>query len=135
MPTYTFEHPEGGFLTKRLSFADYEAIQAGTKEVVADDGAVLRLVFNPGDIGFTLKDGESGGWATKAMKENKYRKARSAQMAQRERDHVFKSRLVPNYQGREASSWKDVQAHVRDVSGQTAAQTYDRLVAQEKGTS
>lgn len=136
MPKYTFQHPEGGLIFKRLSFEDYEAIQAGTKEVVTDDGTVLQLVFNPGQVGFTLKDGVSGGWASKALKENKYRQARSVEMARREKDHVFKTRLVPNYQGHEGHNWKDIQAHVRDVDGIHAARTYDRLVAQEeKGTS
>ena len=135
MPMYTFQHPSGALLTKKLSFEDFDAIQAGTKEVVSDDGEVLTLLFNPGNLGFSLKDGESGGWASKALKENNYRRERSAQMAQRERDHVFKNRLVPNYEGKEAHSWKDVRTHVRDVSGEASAKTYDRLVAsEEKGT-
>ena len=109
MPTYTFQRPDGTTFTKRLSFADYDAIVAGDKKLVDADDNELPLVFNPGEVGFVLKDGESGGWASKAMKENKYRAERAQVMAKRERDHVFKSRLVPNYQGQEASNWSDVR--------------------------
>lgn len=132
MPMYTFKDPDGKPFTKRLSFADYEAIQAGDKQVVDAEGRVCELVFDPGDVGFVLKDGVSGGWASKAQKENKYRKERGKEMRRRERDHVFKSRLVPNYGGREAHSWKDVRDHVRGEKGEAAASTYDSLVTKEQ---
>jgi hypothetical protein len=133
MPTYTFMNPESGeTLTKRLKFAEYEAIRSGEQEVKADDGTVLELIFDAGQIGFVLKDGPSGGWATKAMRENKYRRARSEQMAQRERDHVHKNKLVPNYNGQEANSWREVQDHVRGTKGAASARTYDSLVTKEK---
>lgn len=133
MPTYTFRNPESGeVLTKRLKFAEYEAVRSGEQEVTSDDGTVLELVFSPGNVGFVLKDGISGGWATKAMRENRYRKERSSRMAQKEKDHVFKSRLVPNYNGQEANSWSEVREHVRGTKGSASARTYDPLVAKEK---
>ena len=133
MPTYTFRNTETGeILTKRLKFAEYEAVQSGEQEVMSDDGTVLELVFSPGNVGFVLKDGVSGGWATKAMRENKYRRERSSRMAQKEKDHVFKSSLVPNYNGQEANSWKEVQEHVRGTKGSASARTYDSLVTKEK---
>lgn len=132
MPNYTFQRPDGELLTKRLSFADYDAIVAGDKKLVDGDGNELVLIFNPGEVGFVLKDGESGGWAGKALKENKLRAARSRVMAKREKDHVFKSRLVPNFQGQEGNSWAEVQSHVRAEKGGVAASTYDHLVAKEK---
>lgn len=133
MPTYTFRNSKSGdILTKRLKFAEYEAVRSGEQEVKADDGTVLELIFDAGQIGFVLKDGPSGGWATKAMRENKYRRARSEQMAQRERDHVQKNKLVPNYGGQEADNWREVQEHVRSTKGEASARTYDPLVTKEK---
>lgn len=131
MPIYTFRRPDGQEFTKRLSFDAFRAIQAGEQMLVDDDDNELELVFNPGEVGFVLKDGESGGWTSKAMKENKYRKERRQVMTQRERDHVFKSKLVPNHQGKEAHNWADVRDHVRTTEGVAAAKTYDRLVTQE----
>lgn len=132
MPTYTFQKPDGALLTKRLSFADYDAIVAGEKMLVDAEGRELVLVFNPGEVNFVLKDGESGGWAGKALKENKHRAARSQHMALRERNHAPKTRLVPNFQGQEGNSWAEVQSHVRSEKGALAASTYDHLVAKEK---
>jgi len=131
MPMYTFKTPEGELFTKRLTFSDYEAVQAGDKRIVVESG-VCELVFDPGTVGFVLKDGESGGWASKANKENKWRKGRAKEMARREKDHVFKSRLIPNYDGQEAHTWKDVQEHVRGERGESSAGTYDSLVTKEQ---
>lgn len=131
MPIYTFKRSDGQVFTKRLSFSDFDAIQAGEKQVVGDDGKVCELVFDPGEVGFVLKDGESGGWASKAQKENNYRRARGQEMKRRERDHVFKSRLVPNFEGKEAENWADVQDHVRSEKGEASAETYDHLVQTE----
>lgn len=135
MPTYTFRRPDGQTFTKRLSFKDFHAIQAGEKMLEDDDGNELPLVFNPGSVGFVLKDGESGGWPSKAASENKYRRERRKEMTKREKDHVFKSRLVPNYKGKEAHNWSDVQDHVRTEKGELAASTYDRLVSKESRAS
>ncbi len=132
MPTYTFRRMDGTTLNRRLSFTEYEEVKSGDKKLVDADGADLALVFDPSGMNFILKDGESGGWASKAMKENKHRVARREAVAKRERDHVFKSRLVPNYQGKEAHCWDDVRDHVHVTKGEVAAQTYDHLVAQEK---
>lgn len=136
MPTYTFRRiSDGAVVLKRLSFAEYDAVKAGTSLVTDDQGETLEIVFNPGNVGFVLKDGVSGGWASKANKENKYRRERGASMAKREKDHVFKSRLVPNYQGQEAQSWAEVQDHVRSTNGSAAASTYEPLVSKERKVS
>jgi len=132
MPNYTFQRPDGELLTKRLSFTDYDAIIAGDKQMVDAEGNELILVFNPGEVGFVLKDGESGGWAGRAIKENKYRAQRSKVMAKREKDHVFKNRLVPNYEGQEGNTWAEVQSHAKAEKGELAASTYDSLVTKEK---
>jgi len=131
MPTYTFRRPDGQTFTKRLSFKDFHSIQEGEKILEDLDGNELVLVFNPGAVGFVLKDGETGGWPSKAEAENKYRREHRKVMAKREKDHVFKSRLVPNYKGEEAHNWSDVQDHVRTKKGELAASTYDHLVSRE----
>lgn len=131
MPHYTFRSPDGSLSKHKLTFDEYELVRSGLFSVVDDDGTALELVFNPGSVGFVLKDGPSGGWVSKANKENGYRKERSAVMADRERRHVFKSKLIPNYQGQEASSWSDVRDEVRRVKGDAAARTYDQHVKSE----
>jgi hypothetical protein len=98
------------------------------------------LDFDPGDVTFVMKDGESGGWASKAGKENKYRNRRRQVMAQRERDHVAPRPLIPNFAGEVTESWKEAKdrafstayEETRDMSAATAAaSSYDALVGQE----
>lgn len=131
MPTYTFRRPDGAVFERKLSFDEYDLVKSGAFQLVDDQGQALELVFNPATVAFVLKDGPSGGWMSKANKENGYRRDRSGVMASREKDHVFKSRLVPNLGGQEASSWRDVRDEVRRVSGEQAASTYDHHVRQE----
>lgn len=131
MPIYTFRCPSGEVLRQRMSIADYEAVKAGDKILLDDDDNELELVFDPGRVGFVLKDGVSGGWMSKAHKENEYRKKRYAEMGRRQRDHAPRTRLVPNYGGKLADKWSDVQDHVHSTKGATAASTYDKVVAEE----
>ena len=132
MPMYTFQRADGTLLQRKLSFDEYDLVKSGSFQLVDEEGAPLTLVFNPGGVGFVLKDGPSGGWMSKANKENGYRKHRTGVMTRREKDHVFKTRLIPNLQGQEASSWRDVQDEVRRVSGSAAASTYDSHVQAEQ---
>jgi hypothetical protein len=131
MPTYTFRSPDGALSSRKLSFDDYDRVRSGAFQVVDSEGAALELVFDPGDVGFILKDGPSGGWMSKANKENGYRSQRSGTMARREKDHVFKTRLIPNYRGEEGSNWKEVREEVRRVAGDAKASTYDHHVSKE----
>jgi len=132
MPTYTFRRDDGTTLKQRLTFAQYEQVRTGAFNLLDEDGAALQLVFDPSDTSFILKDGPSGGWASKALKENKYRNSRSSVMAKREKDHVFKTKLVPNYNGQEAATWQEARDEARVQKGEAAALTYEPLVAQEK---
>lgn len=134
MPVYTFECPDGARFTMRMSMADYQAIRAGDKTLLDDDDNELKPVFDPGRVSFTLKDGESGGWPSRTNKERKYRRRRYREMGRRQDEHAPKTRLVPNYGGKLADKWADVQDHVRTTDGEVAAMTYDPLVAQEKVT-
>lgn len=132
MPTYTFKRPSDGAIAKqRLSFDEYERLRKGELRLADDQGETLELVFDPGRTTFSLKDGPSGGWASKAMKENKYRSNRRKVMTKREKDHVFKTRLIPNYMGAEAPTWRDAQEEARRDKGDLAAVTYEPHVVKE----
>ncbi len=132
MPTYTFQKSDGTLLSKRLTFAEYDSIKSGSMKLVDEADNELVPVFSPGDVQFILKDGESGGWASKAMKENHYRREHRQVMARREKDHAPKTRLIPNFGGKLAHTWADVRDHVQTTKGSAAASTYDRLVAKEQ---
>lgn len=122
----------------RLSFADYDAVKADEQKLVCNacEGK-CGIVFDPSSVQFILKDGESGGWVSKSMKENQYRARRREHMGRRERDNVFKPKLQPNYKGLETGTWKDAQEHARsEVAkdhgkdyGNVIASTYESLVA------
>ena len=122
----------------KLSFMDYDSVKLGTKllECAVCQGSV-GLVFDPGDVKFVLKDGESGGWASKANKENQYRAKRHAVMGKRQADHAPKTKLRPNFAGQETGTWKDARSEAFDVAlketgnvvaAQEASKTYDSLV-------
>jgi len=132
MPIYTFKNSDGKLFSKRLSMTDFEAIQAGEKALVDDNDVELELVFNPGRVGFTLKDGESGGWPSRTSKERKFRSRHYDEMGRRMKEHAPKTRLVPNHEGQLADRWSDVQDHVHTTKGAEAASTYDRLVTKER---
>lgn len=132
MPTYSVRCPgcesEGN---TRLSFAEYDQVKAGERVLPCDCGQNADLVFNPGAVSFVLKDGESGGWTSKAGKENAYRKKRAVEMAQREKDHVFKSRLCPNFNGEETGTWKEAQEQARETTYETVRQEHDSGLAKK----
>jgi hypothetical protein len=117
----------------RLSFVDYESVKLGVKtlECTSCQG-VAKLAFNPGDVTFVLKDGPSGGFVSKALKENKYRVRRREIMTKREQDHVFKTRLIPNHAGVETDTWRGAQEEARKEGGAASAATYDPLVRREQ---
>lgn len=133
MPTYQVEcHECGTTREQRLSYSDYDAVKAGSKALACSNcGLPAQIGFSPGNLGFNFKEGESGGWATKSIKENAYRKKRRAEMAQKEKDHVFKASLQPNYQGVETGTWKEAQELARKEKGSPSASTYDSLVSRE----
>jgi len=136
MPMYQLRCPVcDNHCTKKLTFSQYDSVKAGDEIIPCtncDQGGMLELVFAPGNVGFVLRDGVHGGWISKANRENKYRGKRKIDMARREKDHVFKNKLIPNLGGDEAHSWKDVQDEVRSKKGEAAAATYDPLVAREE---
>jgi hypothetical protein len=125
----------------RLSFSDYDAVCQGTKslECLSCHGKVV-LKFNPGDVTFVLKDGESGGWTSKAMRENKYRARHQRVMERRQRDHAPTTKLVPNFAGQVTDNWREAKSMAYEEAyretknasvAQESASTYDALAIRE----
>lgn len=136
MPTYKIECLEcGETKDQRLSYSDYDQVKAGAKALACSNcGLPAQIGFAPGNLGFVLKEGESGGWASKSIKENSYRLRRREMLAKKEKDHVFKASLQANYDGVETGSWKEAQELARSEKGDDAASTYDPLVSKEQVT-
>jgi predicted nucleic acid-binding Zn ribbon protein len=134
MPTYAIEcHECGAAYDQRLSYAQYDEVKTQKAELPCTQcGKAAIIAFKPSRVGFVLKEGESGGWASKSIKENAYRAERSKVMAKRNKDHVFKSSLQANYDGTETGSWRDAQELARKEKGDLAAATYEPLVQKEK---
>lgn len=137
MPTYSVEcHECGATYDQRLSFSQYDEVKKGSQALPCKTcGQNAQIAFSPGNVGFVLKEGQiSGGWASKSIKENKWRAARREVMAKREKDHVFKNTLQANYEGVETGSWKEAKELARKEKGDLAASTYDPLVKKEVST-
>ena len=129
----------------RLSFSNYDAVRLGTKtlECTACQGQV-DFVFCPGDVSFVLRDGESGGWISKSMRENKYRANRVGVMERRQRDHAPNPKLTPNFAGEVTHTWADAKQAAYDKAlGETqdhsaareASKTYDSFVNKESSVT
>jgi len=136
MPTYQIECLECGKVRdERLTYSEYDQVKAGTMELTCNVCHLRAVIgFTPGNLGFVLKEGVSGGWVSKSGKENAYRAKRREEMARRERDHVFKPTLQANYEGIETGSWREAQEMARREKGEASAATYDPLVTQERVT-
>lgn len=106
--------------TLKLTYKDYDRVVDGSAALSCSCGSTPQLVFDPSAVKFVLKDGESGGWISKATKENKFRGAHRQVMAQRERDHVKPNKLIPNFRGQVAGSWSEA----KDAAYQS---TYERV--------
>lgn len=127
MPTYSTRCDTCGTASIRLSFVDYESVKMGAKTLeCAKCQGKARISFDPGNVNFVLKDGESGGWTSKAGRENTYRARRNKILDKKTRDHVFKTKLIPNYAGQQTENWREAQEHARQDGGN--ATTYDPLV-------
>lgn len=133
MPNYQVEcHECGRVEDRRLSYREYDEVKAGKTLGCTGCSKPAQLVFAPGNLGFVLKEGESGGWASKSIKENAYRKKRASVMDKRKRDHVKPRTLQPNYKGQETGTWREAQEAARRDKGDSAASTYDPLVSKER---
>ena len=149
MPLYTVQCQVcKGQGTQKLSFAEYEEIKAGRQTLTcpACEGWAT-ILFDPGNVNFVLKDGESGGWISKAHKENDFRRKHGAVMDRRMRDHAPRTTLQPNFGGALTGTWKTAKeaaydaaydavkqehgAQVAQQAAQASASTYDPLVKKE----
>lgn len=94
---------------RKLTYQEYDEVKAGTRTLPCSCGGSLSLGFDPSKVAFVLKDGPSGGFVSKAGKENAYRAKRRQQMAQKERDHVRPHHLIPNFEGQQVGSWQEAK--------------------------
>lgn len=94
---------------RKLTFDQYGLAERGGLRLDCACGGQVELMFDPAGVDFVLKDGPSGGFVSKAEKENAYRAKHRKVMAQREKDHVRPSRLQPNFEGQIASTWKEAR--------------------------
>lgn len=119
-----------------MTFGQYTSASEGHPSLGCPSCGSLsyQVAFSfPANLGFVLKEGDTGGWASKGAKENRWRKEHTAEIARRQKEHHAPvTRLVPNYEGKEADRWSDIQDHVRSTKGREAADTYNPLVAKEK---
>jgi hypothetical protein len=130
MPTYEIVCEKCDIkLDKRLTFSEFDEVKSGSKELACVCGLPLRFGFAPGTLGFIMKEGPSGGWATKSIKENQYRKQRGAVMKQRQKDHVLTPKLQPNYKGEETGTWREAKESARKDKGDLSASTYDAHIS------
>jgi hypothetical protein len=121
MPVYNTQcRGCGRCADRKLTFAQYDLAKEDQLRLDCACGGQVELVFDPSEVSFVLKDGESGGFVSKALRENAYRKRRCETMAQRERDHVRPNRLQPNFQGQTTSTWEEA----KDAAYQS---TYDKV--------
>lgn len=132
MPTYEMVCDSCSKKTETvLTYAEYDMVEEGLKPLCSCGGS-KSIVFSPGHISFTLRDGESGGWASKADKERAYRAKRNAYLGKRNKENVAPTPLVPNYQGVEAASWSEA----RDMAFEsTLSETKDASLAKEVASS
>lgn len=128
MPTYSIVCKGCGKIEDRkLTFSEMDAFAE-----ICSCGSSLEVGFMPCAVNFTLKDGPSGGWASRAIKEKQYREKRREILAKKEKDHVYTPSLVPNFNGEQTESWREARETARTVLGEASAKSYDNLV-QNKG--
>ena len=72
-------------------------------------------------------------WADKNYREKNYRKQRSSYMAQRQAKNNTAAKLIPNYQGQEAQTWKEVKEAAAADGKNTAS--YEPLIAKERAAT
>lgn len=132
MPMYSYECPNHHKFSFLMTFSDREKADSAGGIPCKKCDSLCVGIFDPGDVGGILKDGESGSWSSKALKEKAYRSRRWDHLGQKNKDHVRPHDLVPNYEGQVHDRWSDIQDHVRTTSGEEAASSYESYVKKEK---
>ena len=100
-------------------------------------GSPCQYTFTPTVVQFALKDGESGSWPSKGERFKKYRNEQNEKAKRRQKDRYGHLRrdAVPNYLGRETSSWREAQSEARKDRGEKSAMTYEPKIKQSKKIS
>jgi hypothetical protein len=118
--------------SQRLTFAEYDEAKAGKREVSClHCGGWASIVFDPGNVTFVLKDGVSGGWISKAGKENAFRRKHNVEMSRRQRDHAPRTTLQPNFGGEMTGNWRTAKEVAYDVTYDKVKQEHGAQVAQQ----
>lgn len=133
MPLYTVHckvcEKEG---VQKLTFSEYDEVKDGKRDVSCPScGGWAAIVFDPGNVNFVLKDGESGGWVSKASKENSFRARHGKEMARRQRDHAPRTTLQPNFQGGLTGDWKTAKEAAYDTRYDEVKQEHGAQVAMD----
>jgi hypothetical protein len=113
----------------KLTFPDYEDVRSGVKYLECTRCSGRVSIRFDGNVEVILQDGISGGWMSKAMKENRLRAVRREVIGKRERDHVFTPHLVPNVNGELTGTWKEAKGYAGSKGLNTSS--YDRLMRKE----
>jgi hypothetical protein len=133
MPSYTYSCSDCKKAFDLLqTFTQHEEAKSGLSSVLCECGGCCSPIFNPGSLGASFKEGETGGWASKGAKERRNRELRWAHLGRKQKDHVKPTDLIPNYDGQVHDRWSDIQDHVQSTQGAAAAATYNPFVAKEK---
>lgn len=120
---------------QRLTFSEYDEVLAGTRELTCSAcGGWGSLVFDPGNVAFVLKDGESGGWVSKAGKENTFRARHNRVMDKRQRDHAPRTTLQPNFGGALTGDWKTAQEAAYETTYENVRQEHGSQIAMQAAT-
>lgn len=128
MPTYSVACKGCGKVGERkLTFSEMSDFSEA-----CTCGSSIVVMFAPSAMNFTLRDGPSGGWASRAIKEKQYREKRREMLAKKEKDHVYTPSLIPNFNGEQTESWREAKEIARVELGTSAAESYNDLV-QSKG--
>lgn len=90
-------------------------------------GSPSEYTFTPTMVYMHLR---GDGWPSKTLREANYRKKRYAVMSQRQRDHVQKPELHPNFNGQDTGTWADAQTAAHDAGKNH--HSYDKLVNKEQ---
>lgn len=90
-------------------------------------GSKSQYTFTPTNFYMHLR---GDGWPSKTIREKNVRLKRNQVMGQKQRDHVSKPELAPNFNGVRTGSWESAQAMAHDAGKNS--QSYTPLIQKEK---
>jgi hypothetical protein len=99
-----------------------------------DCGGICNYIFTPTIVQFSLIDGPSGSWPSKGEHFKNYRNEQNEKAKRRQKDrygHLNRD-AIPNYLGRETSSWREAQSEAKKDRGEASARTYESKIKQSK---